>query len=67
MRTIIILVVHGGGGGGGGMAGQGEVLAGEWEQLFSYVKHYIPNTYCFMFSRGYSIGLPIYGLHKNSI
>ena len=33
-----------GGGGGGGRAGQsraGQGLAGEWEQLFSYVTHCI--------------------------
>ena len=31
----------GGGGGRQGLAGQGEVLAREWEQLFSYVTHCI--------------------------
>ena len=29
------------GGLGGGRAGHGEVLAGEWKQLFSYVTHCI--------------------------
>ena len=38
---VCVCVVCGGEeGGGGGRQGQGEVLAGEWEQLFSYV------TYC---------------------
>ena len=31
----------GGGGRGQDRIGQGEVLAGEWEQLFSYVTHCI--------------------------
>ena len=35
------LCVGGGGGGRAGGKGQSEVLAGEWEQLFSYVTHCI--------------------------
>ena len=38
---IFILFVRGEGGGVHGLVGQGEVLAREWEQLFSYVTHCI--------------------------
>ena len=48
---FFVRCVCGGGGGGGGRAvqgraGQGEVLAGEWVQLFSYVTHCINLKVC---------------------
>ena len=51
-----------------GRSRKGEVLAGEWEQLFSYVTHCINLINIALdFSSRYSIGLPSYGLHKNNL
>ena len=48
-----------------GREGQGEVLAGELESLFSDVTQ--TNTHCFKFSSRYSMRLPSYRLPKNSL
>ena len=54
-----------------GRAGHGEVLSGELEQLFFYVKHCmnisIIKPYCFKVPSKYFIGIPSYGLHKSSL
>ena len=48
-------------------AEQGEVSAGEWEQLLLCDTLYQPKTHWFKFPSRYSIGLPRYGLNKNSL
>ena len=62
---MCVLGVCVGGGGSGekvlGRAGQREVSAKEWEQLFSYMTH------CINLIHIINQGLHGYGLHKNSL
>ena len=58
----------GGGAGGGREMEQGEGLAGEWEQLFSYVTHCINLIHIAI---NFHTNIPyvtwLYGLHKNRL
>ena len=52
--------------GGGGVA-RGGFCRGVGEIVFICDTLYKPNSQCFTFSSSYSIGIPSYGLHWNSL